>query len=116
MKAANVLVAIKLFHTVAWAFFVGCILGIPLATHQGNFALALALIAFVLFEVVVLLVNRWSCPLTGVAARYTNDRQDNFDIFLPLWIARYNKQIFGALFVGGLAYTIVSWWAHGSAA
>lgn len=112
MKAANALTAIKLLHTPVWAFFVGCIFGIPLAAYRGNFILALVLIAFVLFEVLVLEVNRWSCPLTGIAARYTGNRRDNFDIFLPLWLARHNKVIFGALFVGGLAYTIFIWWWH----
>jgi hypothetical protein len=51
----------------------------------------------VLAEVVVLAVNGWRCPLTGVAARYTDDRRENFDIDLPLWLARHNKRIFGAL-------------------
>lgn len=112
MKAANALTAIKLFHTVVWGFFVGCILGVPIAAYKGNFNVALALAAFVLLEVLVLAVNRWSCPLTGVAARYTSNRQDNFDIFLPNWLARYNKLIFGMLFVGGLLYAIFKWWGQ----
>jgi hypothetical protein len=60
-------------------------------------------------ECLVLLVNRMRCPLTGVAARYTADRRDNFDIYLPLWLARYNKHIFGSLFVAGLLFTLVCW-------
>jgi hypothetical protein len=47
-----------------------------------------------------------------VAARYTDDRQDNFDIYLPLWLARYNKQVFGALFVIGAAYALWAWSAQ----
>ena len=47
--------------------------------------------------------------MTGVAARYTNDRRDNFDIYLPLWLARYNKQIFGALYLAGILYTLIVW-------
>ena len=50
----------------------------------------------------VLVFNRWRCPLTDIAAQYTDDRRDNFDIYLPLWLARYNKHIFGWLFVLGL--------------
>jgi hypothetical protein len=49
------------------------------------------------------------CPLTGVAARFTDDRRDNFDIYLPLWLARYNKPIFGWLFAAGLAFTLARW-------
>ena len=67
------------------------------------------LIAIVLVEVLVLVVNRWRCPLTDVAARYTTDRRDNFDIFLPLLLARHNKLIFGSLFVAALAYTLIAW-------
>jgi hypothetical protein len=47
--------------------------------------------------VLVLIANDESCPLTGVAARYTVDRRDNFDIYLPEWLARHNKLIFGSI-------------------
>jgi len=49
----------------------------------------------------------------GVAERYTDDRRDNFDIYLPLWLARYNKEIFGVLFLAGVLYTLARWrgWA-----
>lgn len=54
--------------------------------------------------------NRGRCPLTTIAARYTDDRRDNFDIYLPLWLARYNKVIFGSLFGVGLLLAIGRWW------
>jgi hypothetical protein len=54
--------------------------------------------------------------LTAVAARYTSNRADNFDIFLPVWLARYNKAIFGLLFVGALVYTLVAWAVNRGAA
>jgi hypothetical protein len=54
----------------------------------------------------VLLFNRMRCPLTGVAARYTDDRRDNFDIYLPEWLARHNKTIFGTLYVAGVLLTV----------
>jgi hypothetical protein len=50
-------------------------------------------------------------PLTSVAAHYTEDRADNFDIYLPLWLARYNKTIFGTLFVCGCAFAFARWFA-----
>jgi hypothetical protein len=67
--------------------------------------------AIVGVEVLVLFLNGLKCPLTGIAARYTEDRRDNFDIYLPLWVARYNKEIFGTLFVAGVVYTLVAWGA-----
>lgn len=106
------LVAVKSLHTVVWAFFVGCIVGIPLAAAQERFRIAAILIGFVAVEAVVLLLNRWACPLTGVAARYTADRDDNFDIYLPRWLARHNKTIFTPLFLLGVGYTAYAWWRH----
>jgi hypothetical protein len=57
----------------------------------------------------VLPFNHFKCPLTDIAARFTTDRRDNFDIYLPLWLACHNKQLFGALYVGGIVYALVVW-------
>lgn len=100
---------VKAIHTLAWAFFAGCIVAIPFAACAGNFLAALVLIGIVLVEVAILVVNGWRCPLTDLAARYTHDRADNFDIYLPLLLARHNKLIFGALFVVAVAYTLLEW-------
>jgi hypothetical protein len=101
---------IKVTHTAVWALFAGSILVIPvLAWHELWFATTL-LIALVLIECLVLVVSRMRCPLTDVAARYTGDRRDNFDIYLPEWLARHNKRIFGSLFVAGLVFPAVRWW------
>lgn len=105
------LVAIKVLHTVVWAFFAGCILAIPLLAWRGRLFYAAALIAVTLVEVLVLIFNSWSCPLSAVAARYTDDRRDNFDIYLPEWLARHNKGIFGTLYAAGTALTVYVWYA-----
>ena len=89
--------------------FAGCILVLPIVAWRRNFAAAAVLIAIVLIEVLILVVNQFRCPLTDVAARYTDDRRDNFDIYLPLWVARYNKQIFSGLFVAGILFTLLMW-------
>jgi hypothetical protein len=101
--------AIKVLHTLVWALFAGCILAMPVASALGNHRLAAWLGGAVCFEIAVLLVNRMACPLTGVAARYTDDRRANFDIYLPEWLARYNKQVFGTLFAAGAVYSLVQW-------
>lgn len=108
----TLLTAIRLLHTAVWAVFAACILGIFAAAGSGRFALAVMLIGVVMIEVLVLLVHRMRCPLTGVAARYTAERADNFDIYLPLWLARYNKQVFGTLYVLGIAFTLFAWLWH----
>jgi hypothetical protein len=53
-------------------------------------------------EGLVLLMFKGSCPLTVVAKRYSNSTKDNFDIFLPNWLAKYNKTIFTSLYIVGL--------------
>lgn len=107
--AAASLRRIKLLHTLIWAFFASSITAIPVLAAAGSLRAASILIAVVFVEVLVLVCNGWSCPLTRVAARYTDDRRDNYDIYLPAWLARHNKLVFGALYVGGIGYTIFRW-------
>jgi hypothetical protein len=103
------LTAIRLVHTVVWAFFVACILAIPLLAAHANFGLAAVFAAVVAVEVGVLARNGMRCPLTALAARYTDDRRANFDICLPEWLARDNKAIFGTLYVLAVLFLLVRW-------
>ena len=116
LSQATALRLVKTLHTIAWAFFAGCVLAIPVVAWRGDLSRALVLIAIVFAEVVVLFANHMRCPLTGVAARYTVDRRHNFDIYLPVWLARSNKVIFGSLFVVGLLLTFARWqgWLPGA--
>jgi len=101
LEMAQRLREIKLLHTVIWAIMAGSILLLPVVGWLRKNSAAFALTVLILAECLVLAVNRCRCPLTDIAARYTNVRSDNFDIFLPEWLARYNKLIFGSLFVVG---------------
>jgi hypothetical protein len=67
------------------------------------------LTAAVLLECFTILVNQGRCPLTSLAARYTTDRAENFDIYLPIWLARNNKTIFGSLFLIGELAVLWCW-------
>ena len=109
------LVGIKLLHSAVWLFFVACILGIPVAAAIDRFRWAAILSGLVLVECAVLAFNQGRCPLTDVAGRYTEDRSDNFDIYLPLWLARYNKVIFGSLFVASEVFVLTRWLLAASA-
>ncbi len=100
---------VKIIHTVVWAFFAACVIAIPLMAWHRAFSVVWVLIGLVMIEVAVLAFNRWRCPLTPIAARYTDDREPNFDIYLPAWLARWNKEIFGSLFVGGLLFSLARW-------
>jgi hypothetical protein len=105
----HALVTIKLLHTIAWLFFVGCILGIPVTGVKGDFGWAAVLSGAVLIECAILLLNHGRCPLTDAASRYTGERRENFDIYLPLWLARYNKAIFGTLFLLFELFVLALW-------
>ena len=100
---------VKFAHTIVWALLVACILGIPVAAWQNRFGWAAGLAAIIVVEGIVLIANGWRCPLTDVAARYTHDRRDNFDIYLPLWLARHNKAIFTTIFVGAMVFSVIQW-------
>jgi hypothetical protein len=76
---------------------------------RNELRLALYFIVVVMVEVGVLAVNSWHCPLTPMAAQFTEDRRPNFDLYLPEWLARWNKQIFGTLFVAGILFTAGRW-------
>jgi len=93
------LIAIRLFHTLIRAFLAGCILALPIFTFLRVFDWAAILATIIIMECMVLALNHGRCPLTGLATHFTGARVDNFDIYLPLWLARYNKLIFGTLFI-----------------
>lgn len=101
--------AIKALHTLVWVFFAGCIVAIPVLGALRSYAPAAALVGIVLVEVAILAANRLRCPLTDLAARFTEDRRDNFDIYLPIWLARNNKVLFGGLFLIGTLFTLARW-------
>jgi hypothetical protein len=105
------LIAIQLLHTIVWALLAGCILVMPIAALKRRFDWAAILTVIIVIECGVPALNHGRCPLTNLAARFTAERADNFDIFLPLWLARYNKSIFGTLFVINEAFVL---WCLGS--
>jgi hypothetical protein len=104
------LIGIKLVHTLIWFFFAGCIVAIPLLSAWRQFRWAAVLSGIVLMECAVLAMNRGRCPLTDFAALYTKERRENFDIYLPLWLATRNKPIFGTLFAAGELFLLGRWW------
>src|SRR5208337_3236717 len=105
----GMLTAIKVLHTVVWALLAGAIVALPFLAIKGAFRWAAIISIVIFFEGVVLLANGWRCPLTDLAAKYTTDRSPNFDIYIPNWLARHNKTIFGTLFLVNEAIVLVEW-------
>lgn len=53
--------------------------------------------SLITIEILTIIINRWKCPITPIAERYTIDRKANFDIYLPEWLAKYNIRIFSVV-------------------
>lgn len=108
MTASTRLILVKTLHTVVWAIMAFAAFYAIFASMNDRFDrrffVAVGLISF---EVLVLVLNRWKCPLTTVAEKLTGDRAANFDIYLPEWIARHNIRIFTAIFVLGVLANVV---------
>lgn len=103
------LIVVKLLHTLIWAVLAGCILALPVLGITRRFRWAAIISVAVLVECAVLALNGGRCPLTDWAAQFTSERAHNFDIYLPEWLAHYNKIIFGLLFVAGELVVLGSW-------
>lgn len=101
------LLTIKLIHTLIWAFFVAIIFYILYSGFTDTITIYTWIgIGFIIGEGLVLLWFKMSCPLTLVARNYSNSQKDNFDIFLPNWLAKYNKLIFTSIFMIGLIVVV----------
>lgn len=101
------LTAIKLVHTVVWIFFNVVIFYMLYAAVVGKLDIWLwVCFGLVLLEGIFLLLFRFFCPLTILARKYSDSAKDNFDIYLPNWLARYTKVIYTSLVVLALVITI----------
>jgi len=103
----NKLVLIKLIHTLIWIFFVTVIFYVVYSGffNEINLLTWIAIIS-VFLEALVLVIFKMSCPLTVIARKYSNSQKNNFDIYLPNWLARYNKEIFTTIFIIGLVLVL----------
>ena len=108
MDNSEKLFAIKLVHTLIWLFFVIVIFYILYSGITDRVStLTWIAIGLVIVEGIVLLLCNMFCPLTIVARRYSNSKKDNFDIFLPNWLARHNKLIFTTIYLIGVLIVLI---------
>lgn len=95
MRNASKLIFVKLIHTIVWVFFSSVIFYMFYAVIVNKIDKWLWIgYGLVMLECITLLVFRWVCPITLIARRYSDSQKDNFDIYLPNWIARHNKLIY----------------------
>jgi hypothetical protein len=100
----NKIIIIKTIHSLIWLLMAAAVFYILYAGISGNICgipLYLA-VSVMMFEIIVLLINHWSCPLTIIAKKIKPDWKDGDDIYLPVWLAVNNKIIFGTLLVVGV--------------
>jgi hypothetical protein len=103
IRPASKLVLIKSIHTLIWAIMVCIIAYVVYSGVSGDVTVYSWLaVAAVITEGLVLWMFKGKCPLTVWARNYSDSQKDNFDIYLPEWLARYNKLIFTAVFGVGL--------------
>jgi hypothetical protein len=98
MNPSGKLITIKILHTIIWLFFNGVIFYLLYAviTNRIDHWVWLGLGCF-LVEGIVLLIFKNSCPLTVWARKFSSSPRDNFDIYIPNWLARHNKTIYTSL-------------------
>jgi hypothetical protein len=107
MSDTKKLLYIKLVHTIIWVFFNVVIFYFIYAVIIDRIDkwvwICLGLVAL---EGLTLAIFKAICPVTLVARRYSNSTKDNFDIFLPNWLARYNKEIYSSIVLVGVIVLI----------
>jgi hypothetical protein len=111
MKNETKLILIKTLHTVVWLFFNVVLFYMAYAVIMNKIDKWVWIgIGLIVLEGVVLIIFNKMCPLTIVARKYSDSTKDNFDIYLPNWLAKWNKLIYTTLFVliiCGLIYRIL---------
>ncbi len=105
------LTPIKIIHTVIWVFFNVVLFYMAYAVIVNKIDKYVWIgIGLIFLEGLVLLSFKKMCPLTIMARKYSESTKDNFDIYLPNWLARNNKLIYTIFFimiVCGILYRIL---------
>ena len=108
MKNEAVLKMIKAIHTTIWLFFNVVIFYMLYAAITGKLDIWLWIgFGLVFLEGVTLIIFKWYCPLTLIARKYSSSSQDNFDIYLPNWLARNTKLIYTSIVILTVIITLL---------
>lgn len=95
MRSAIKLTLIKVIHTLIWVFLNVVIFYILYAAIANKLDRWLWIgYGFVFLEGLILLTFNSHCPLNLLARKYSTSTKDNFDIYLPSWLAKYTKSIY----------------------
>lgn len=100
MQSEAKLTLIKTIHTLIWVFFNVVIFYMLYAVIVNKLDKWLWIdYGLIILEGITLLVFKFFCPLTLIARKYSTSTKDNFDIYLPNWLAKYNKLIYTGIMI-----------------
>lgn len=100
MKNESKLNLIKSTHTLIWLFFNFVIFYMLYAAVVNKLDVWLWIGYGIIFlEAITLLIFKSFCPVTVLARNYSNSTKDNFDIYLPEWLAKHNKLIYTSILI-----------------
>ena len=104
MTANTKLIIIKIIHTLIWIFFNVVIFYLLYAVIINRINKWIWIcVGLIILETVVLVIFKRVCPVTLIARKYSDSAKDNFDIFLPNWLARNNKLIYAIIVIIAIA-------------
>jgi hypothetical protein len=112
MTSAQKLMIIKSMHMLIWAFFNVVIFYLLYAVIANKIDKWVWIcLGLILLEGATLLLFKNLCPVTVVARHYSQSQKPNFDIYLPVWLAKHNKKIYTAIVVAAtliLIYRLIN--------
>ena len=98
MQNNTKLTLIKIIHTIVWLFFNVVIFYMLYAVLVNKLDKWLWIgYGLLVLEGIILWVFKFFCPLTVIARKYSGSTAANFDIYLPNWLAKYNKLIYTSI-------------------
>lgn len=106
MKSETKLTLIKIIHTLIWLLFNFVIFYMLYAAVVNKLDVWLWIGYGIIFlEGITLVIFKSFCPVTVLARKYSNSTKDNFDIYLPNWLAKHNKLIYTLILTGVIFIT-----------
>ena len=107
MKNEIKLTVVKSVHTLVWIFFNIVIFYMFYAVIINKIDVWLWIgFGLIFLEGITLLAFKFFCPLTLIARKYSDSSKDNFDIYLPNWLAKYTKLIYTSIVIIIIGITI----------
>jgi hypothetical protein len=109
-NARQKLFLIKTIHTAFFIFFSSCLAYVFYSGITKTYDLILVLaIGAILIEGLILLPNKWQCPLTNLARKYGDETGRVTDIFFPAWFVPHVFRSCTVLLIIGVILLVVNY-------